>query len=825
MKKLRVSLVTMIALLLLGQEVTPSVSPKLQPEGDFTPSIEAGVNTPQSNILATATAPAYFASFARNVIGAQASNIPVALKARPISVAISGPTMGTVNIAYTFTATVSPSNAKLPIGYIWEATWQSTIITITRSLIHVVSFTWSTTGTRVITVTAMNASSSATDYHAITIGIVPVQHVTISGPTMGITDTDYAFSAAVSPPNASLPITHTWSPPPVAGQGSTVVTYTWGTWGAKTIAVTAMNAGGTATDSHVITIGPGIAVVSVAITGPTTGTINTEYAFTATVSPPDATTPIIYTWSPTPTTGQGSAVVTYIWPITGSQTITITAKNGGDPITASHIVTIGIVSMQHVTISGYTTGIVDTDYAFCATINPPDASPPITYTWTPTPTMGQSSPNVIYNWPTGGVKFITVTATNISGTVTVSHVITIGVPPVEVCCVTITGLITGTIDIEYAYTATVGPPDATPPTVYTWSPMPVTGQGFLNVTYRWMTPGIKVISVTAWNYYGIATNTYTITVEAVPVVSVTINGPTTGIINKSYTFTATVSPVTATPPITYVWQATKQNDVVTTTNAPSYTAIFTWSTIGTQAIIVTATNAGNTVTDTRAVTVSIPPSTEAYLPVVLYCWPPTPRTPKLNPISNDDGDGNYTVSWIGSGSACLAESYVLEEATDSAFSGTVQIHPSIVTSHAITDNTPTRYYYHVKAHNNWGDSGWSNVQWVDVWWEHELNNSFTEANGPLVSGVDYYGFPNDIWDCFWIKLDGPGQIMADLTRHTGQGVQLFLYSPSEETVCRDFYAPYHIDCPVTESGRYYICIYTERGYNSNTNYTLRATFP
>jgi len=54
---------------------------------------------------------------------------------------------------------------------------------------------------------------------------------------------------------------------------------------------------------------------------------------------------------------------------------------------------------------------------------------------------------------------------------------------------------------------------------------------------------------------------------SVPVEDVTIEGPTTGAVNASYTFTATVSPISATLPVTYAWQVTL---VIPTTSGEDY---------------------------------------------------------------------------------------------------------------------------------------------------------------------------------------------------------------------------------------------------------------
>jgi hypothetical protein len=86
-----------------------------------------------------------------------------------------------------------------------------------------------------------------------TIGVAPTA-VEIGGPETGHVDTAYTFIATVSPPTATDPI-YTWFPPPMAGQGSAIVTYTWSTTGTKTMTVTATNASGAAVGFHSISIG------------------------------------------------------------------------------------------------------------------------------------------------------------------------------------------------------------------------------------------------------------------------------------------------------------------------------------------------------------------------------------------------------------------------------------------------------------------------------------------------------------------------------------------------------------------------------------------
>jgi hypothetical protein len=114
-------------------------------------------------------------------------------------------------------------------------------------------------------------------------------------------------------------------------------------------------------------------------------------------------------------------------------------------------------------------------------------------------------------------------------------------------------------------------------------------------------------------------------------------------------------------------------------------------------------------------------------------------------------------------------------------------------------------------------------------WEVEPNNKAQEANGPLRSQRAYYGYPNDLYDVFYFEATRAGRMTAELTGqltgHGGQGVQLHLcYQTLDNRVDYDPDPPYHVEHN-GQAGRYYLYIYTESAHNSNTAYTLRATFP
>lgn len=68
-------------------------------------------------------------------------------------------------------------------------------------------------------------------------------------------------------------------------------------------------------------------LTNVTISGNSSGVTNTTYTYVANITPVDATTPIAYTWSPAPQSGQNTASATYRWTTTGSKAIRVTASN------------------------------------------------------------------------------------------------------------------------------------------------------------------------------------------------------------------------------------------------------------------------------------------------------------------------------------------------------------------------------------------------------------------------------------------------------------------------------------------------------------------
>jgi hypothetical protein len=122
-----------------------------------------------------------------------------------------------------------------------------------------------------------------------------------------------------------------------------------------------------------------------------------------------------------------------------------------------------------------------------------------------------------------------------------------------------------------------------------------------------------------------AVHTITITTLPVPILDLTITGATAGGLITSYPFTATVEPISATQPITYIWQASGQSPI-TQTGGISNTIFFSWELTGTQVITVTAVKGASVVTAVHTITISgeiiLDPLPQIYLPFIMGHEPP-----------------------------------------------------------------------------------------------------------------------------------------------------------------------------------------------------------
>jgi len=273
-------------------------------------------------------------------------------------------------------------------------------------------------------------SDNSSPVTAVTNGVKP-SSVSIDGPATGVVGyktvgPTYNFTATVSPTETSLPnLKFTWSPAPQSGQGTRNVVYQWATAGNQPIVVTATNNVGSGIGRSTVLVSPAIAPTSAVISGPTTGDANITYNYTATIQPNNPT-PLLYTWSPNPSSGpKDTTNAKYSWTTAGTKTITLNAANSGGSVTATYTVTVFIKPIT-VSILGPTRGFLFDVYTFTATTLPASVSQaPVTYIWSPPPITGQNSLAAAYFWSTGGLQTITLVVSNVLGSVSNTHSINI----------------------------------------------------------------------------------------------------------------------------------------------------------------------------------------------------------------------------------------------------------------------------------------------------------------------------------------------------------------------------------------------------------------
>lgn len=110
----------------------------------------------------------------------------------PEDLDLSGPTTGLIQTDYDFIATVSPTKTTPLVDYLWEASGQSPLIR-TAGLTDTAAFSWSTSGTKTITVTVSNASGSVSGTHRVTV-YEPVQADFTGSPASGVAPLTVEFT-------------------------------------------------------------------------------------------------------------------------------------------------------------------------------------------------------------------------------------------------------------------------------------------------------------------------------------------------------------------------------------------------------------------------------------------------------------------------------------------------------------------------------------------------------------------------------------------------------------------------------------------------------
>jgi hypothetical protein len=185
-----------------------------------------------------------------------------------------------------------------------------------------------------------------------------LDEASITGPPTTTVGSAATFTAAVSPPTATLPVAYIWEATGLSPVTHTVygindtAVFTWNVVGPQTVTVRAVNSCGVAVnETRVITVetaAPCTALDGASITGPPTTTVGSATTFTAAVGPPTATLPVAYTWeatglSPVIHTSysiQDTAVFTWNVVAPAVYTITLEAGNCSGSVSAARTIII-----------------------------------------------------------------------------------------------------------------------------------------------------------------------------------------------------------------------------------------------------------------------------------------------------------------------------------------------------------------------------------------------------------------------------------------------------------------------------------------------------
>ncbi len=242
------------------------------------------------------------------------------------SVSIAGPSSALSGTEVILNATYTPADAT---GVYVE--WDNDTFGSRAT------YTWTKLGTYTVVLTATGACGAPiTATHTITVTDVctPVQSVSIAGPSSALSGTEVILNATYTPADATGVYVE-WD----NGTTGPSATYIWPA-GVHTVVVTATGVCGSPVNAtHMITVEAllpncSVPLTGVIINGPVTGVTGISSIFTATVAPITATTPITYTWMPTPTNGQYHTTAQYQWEAPGAYTIMLTAENCGGPVAA-----------------------------------------------------------------------------------------------------------------------------------------------------------------------------------------------------------------------------------------------------------------------------------------------------------------------------------------------------------------------------------------------------------------------------------------------------------------------------------------------------------
>src|SRR5207249_6193437 len=264
---------------------------------------------------------------------------------------------------------------------------------------------------------------------------------TVSGPTSGTVGTSVTFTVAAN--GGTQPYTFSWTATggsPTSGTGTSFTT-TYSVKGTYIVNATVTDFNGAkAFKTASITINP--LPLTVAVTGPTSGTVGTSVTFQASAG--GGTTPYTFTWTAvggSPASGSGTSFTT-TYSVKGTYLVnaTVTDFNAKKAFKTASI-TINPLPLAD-TVTGPASGTVGTSVTFNAAAT--GGTTPYTFTWTAvggSPASG-SGASFTTTYSVKGTYTVNATVTDFNGA-RASKTTTIQINPSSPLAVTISGPTSG----------------------------------------------------------------------------------------------------------------------------------------------------------------------------------------------------------------------------------------------------------------------------------------------------------------------------------------------------------------------------------------------
>jgi hypothetical protein len=460
-------------------------------------------------------------------------------------------------------------------GYLWTVSAGGTITAGTGT--SNISVTWNTAGARTVSVNYTNANGCTapvpTSYN-VTVNPLPVP--TVSGPASAcISTTGNVYST--QPGMSGYQWTVSAGGTITAGVGTSAITVTWSTLGAKTVAVNYIN-----TNSCTATTPTVYSVTVNALPTPTISGPSTVCAASAgkvyTTQPGMAA----YLWTVSAggviTAGTGTNTITVAWNSAGAKTVTVNYNNANGcsaAIPAGYSVTVNPLPIP--AVSG-PASVCETSTGKVYTTQPGMTG----YLWTVsaggTITAGAGTNSITVTWNIAGAQTVSVNYTNANGCSAVTptgYNLTVNPLPVPA--------ISGPVSVCPASTGNVY---TTQPgmTGYVWT---ISGGGTITagaatnaITVTWNTAGSQNVSVVYTNANSCTSPipaVFNVTVNPLPVPVIT--GPASACVSSSENIYTTQPGMTG-----YNWIVSAGG--IITAGAGTNSITVTWVTTGSQTVSV-----------------------------------------------------------------------------------------------------------------------------------------------------------------------------------------------------------------------------------------------